>query len=72
MAGLWSAVLPADQVLPHAMQLAKRCAAQNSVPAMALNKTLLWRAPLSPEETHLIDSAGIAGLARASDAGEGA
>lgn len=69
--GLFAAILPQPEVFPYALQLAKRLAAQNSVLSMALNKALLWRTPTSPESTHLIDSACIAGLSSASDATEG-
>lgn len=71
LAPLWSKVLPANEVLSDAMQLAKRLAVQNSVLSMALNKALLWRTPSTPEKTHLLDSACVAASAQASDASEG-
>lgn len=71
MAPLFAAILPQSEVLPHSLNLAKRLAKQNSVLSMAINKSLLWRTPATPEETHLLDSACIAGLSRASDVAEG-
>lgn len=64
-------ILPADQVLPNAVKLAKRLAKENSPVSMALNKSLVWRAPDSPEATHLIDSMCIRATSASKDAKEG-
>lgn len=69
-APLWRDVLPAEEVLPTALALARRLAQENSVISMALNKTMIWRCPSTPEETHLLDSKGIFATARG-DATEG-
>lgn len=70
-AGLFNAILPAEAVLPRAVEVATKLATQNSVVSMALNKMLIWRTPASPEATHLLDSACIAATSKSADAKEG-
>jgi hypothetical protein len=64
-------ILPAPQVLPTALALAKRLAKENSSVSMALNKSLVWRTPESPEATHLLDSMCIRATSESKDAKEG-
>merc|ERR1719468_259814 len=69
--GLFNYVVPADQVLPKAMELAREVALTAPHSAM-LNKQLLIRNSLvSPEEAHLIESRAIHWAARQPDSMEG-
>lgn len=67
---LWREILPAEQVFPKSLELAKRLIKENSVVSMAIMKSLIYRAPDNPEETHLVDSQAIAATS-AGDAVEG-
>jgi enoyl-CoA hydratase/carnithine racemase len=60
LAPLWADVLdgPAE-VLPRALELAADIAARCSVVSTALIKNMMWRAPLDPEQHHLLDSIGV-------------
>jgi 1,4-dihydroxy-2-naphthoyl-CoA synthase len=68
---MFKEILPADQVLPVSLKLARRLAKENSPVSMALNKALVWRAPDSPEATHLLDSKCIRATSASKDAKEG-
>lgn len=69
--GLFNYVVPRDQVLPKALELAREvvlCAPHS----MMLNKQLLLRnANMSPEEAHLVESRAINWSAEHPDAREG-
>jgi len=67
---LWREIVPAEQVLPKALELAERLTKENSIVSMAITKSLVYRAPDNPEETHLLDSQAIAATS-AGDAVEG-
>jgi enoyl-CoA hydratase/carnithine racemase len=56
--GLFNDVVPADHVLPRALELAREIADHASPVALALSKALLWQGVVSgdPESTHLLDS----------------
>lgn len=45
-----------EDVLPRALQLATTVAEKTSILAGFMNRELMWRAPASAEETHLVDS----------------
>lgn len=68
---MFSQILPSDQVLSTSLSLAKRLSNQNSSISMALNKSLIWRSPDSPEATHLLDSMCIRATSDSKDAKEG-
>lgn len=70
-ASMFKSILPADQVFPTALTLAKRLSKENSPVSMALNKALVWRTPDSPEATHLLDSMCISATSASRDAKEG-
>lgn len=71
--GLFSRVLPAGQVLPAALDLAREMADGTSAVSVALAKALLHRglAEPTPEAVHLIDSRAFIWAGRAADAKEG-
>ena len=56
--GLFSHVLPQDQVLPKAMSIANEIAENSSPVSVALSKALLWHGlgEDDPQSVHLIDS----------------
>ncbi|TPX31847.1 hypothetical protein SmJEL517_g04933 [Synchytrium microbalum] len=60
-----------EQVLPAALALAREIGKENSATSMAMIKTLIWRNPGSPEETHLLDSKAMFTLGNGPDAKEG-
>lgn len=72
-ARLVSRVLPADEVLPAALALAREIADNTSAVSVALSRQLLWRmmGASSPLETHRIDSKCIFWMGRSPDAYEG-
>lgn len=53
---LFTEILPAEKVLPRALELADEIARNTSAVSTALMKDLMWRNPGSAEETHLLDS----------------
>jgi len=58
--GLFNHVVPASQVMPKALELAREMAANASPQSMALSKNLMMRSQLlSPEEAHLNESKAI-------------
>ena len=54
--GLFSEVLPAEKVLPRALEIAEDVAANTSVLCGKLMRDLIWRGGASAEEAHLLDS----------------
>jgi len=69
---LWKEIVPTEQVLPRALELAKRLTTENSLMAIAIMKAYAYRVPPTPEEAHLIDSQSLAAFAtQAPDAKEG-
>ena len=54
--GLFSECLPSEKVLPRALEIAQEVARNTSTLTNKLMRDLIWRAPGSAEETHLLDS----------------
>lgn len=71
--GLFSHVVPADQVLAKAMDIAREIAENTSAVSVALSKALLWHGlgDASPQHAHLIDSKCIHWMGKREDAYEG-
>ena len=72
-AGLVSRVLPPDELLPAARELASEIAANTSPVSVALTRHMLWKgldAP-SPMAAHRVESKGIYTRGRSDDAREG-
>ena len=73
IAGLYHSILPTrEEVFPAAFKLAKELAENTSQTAVAVAKGLVWHAPDSIEEAHILDSRAIRVLGAAGDAAEGA
>jgi enoyl-CoA hydratase/carnithine racemase len=72
-AGLVSRVVPAEQVLPAALGLAREIAENTSAVSVALARQLMWRmlGAASPLEAHRVDSKSIFWMGRSPDAYEG-
>jgi enoyl-CoA hydratase/carnithine racemase len=71
--GLFSYVLPADEVLPKAYAVAHEIADNTSATSVALSKALLWHGlgEKDPQSAHIIDSKCIHWCGRNPDAYEG-
>ncbi|MFP4258880.1 MAG: enoyl-CoA hydratase-related protein [Desulfovermiculus sp.] len=71
--GLFNYVLPAEDVLPKAMELAREIAENTSATSVALTKAMLWHglSEPDPQAAHLIDSWIFHWAGRQSDAREG-
>jgi len=71
--GLFNHVVPADQVLPKAMEIAREIADNTSAVSVALAKALLWHGlgQPDPQHAHIIDSKCIFWAGRGADAYEG-
>lgn len=71
--GLFNYVLPQEQVLPKAWELAREIAQHTSAMSVTLNKALLWRNQIQPDpqSVHLIDSQVFLWSGRQADAREG-
>ncbi len=71
--GLASRILPADQLLPAARELALEIAENTSAISVALSRQMLWRmlGVDHPMEAHKIESRAINALGKAPDAFEG-
>lgn len=54
--GLFSDILPTEQVLPRALELAAEIAENTSVVSTYLMREMIWRNPGTAEKTHLLDS----------------
>jgi enoyl-CoA hydratase/carnithine racemase len=72
-AGLFRAVLPAEQVLPAAYELAREIAGNTSPLSVAVTRQLMWRmlGADHPMEAHKLDSRAIDALGHGPDAREG-
>ncbi|MBU4565353.1 MAG: enoyl-CoA hydratase/isomerase family protein [Desulfarculus sp.] len=71
--GLFNYILPADQVLPKALELAQEIAANTSATSVALAKAMLWHglAEPDPQSVHLLDSKAMFWTGGQKDAAEG-
>ena len=69
--GLFSEVLPAEQVLPRALEIADDVARNTSLVSTHLMKDMMWRGYASAEETHLLDSKILWELFEGEDKKEG-
>jgi enoyl-CoA hydratase/carnithine racemase len=71
--GLVSEVLPHDDLLPRANELAREIAENTSAVSVALSRQMLWRmlGASHPMEAHRIDSRGIHFMGSSKDAREG-
>lgn len=71
--GLFNYVLPREEVLPKALELAQEIAQHTSAMSVTLNKALLWRVQTQPDpqSAHLIDSQVFLWAGRQADAREG-
>jgi enoyl-CoA hydratase/carnithine racemase len=71
--GLFNYLLPADEVLPKAVALAREIADNTSAMSVALSKALLWRglSEPDPQAAHLADSKVFLWCARQADVQEG-
>jgi enoyl-CoA hydratase/carnithine racemase len=71
--GLFNYVLPAERVLPKAMELAREIAENTSATSVALTKAMLWHGLSEPDAqaAHLIDSWIFHWAGRQADAKEG-
>jgi enoyl-CoA hydratase/carnithine racemase len=71
--GLFNYVLPSEEVLPKALEIAQEIAQNTSAMSVTLNKALLWRVQdqPDPQAAHLIDSQVFLWAGRSADAREG-
>lgn len=69
--GLFSEVVPGDQVLPTALKVAEDISANMSLTALGVMKDMLTYGPTSPEEAHLLESKMFSGLFEGPDVKEG-
>ena len=71
--GLVKEVVPPDQLMPRAREIAREIAENTSAVSVALARQMMWRmlGADHPMEAHKIDSRGIAQTGRAADAKEG-
>jgi len=71
--GLFNHIVPADQVLPKAMEIAREIAENTSAVSVALARALLWHgmAQPDPQHAHIIDSKCIFWAGRGADSYEG-
>ncbi|KAF7863952.1 hypothetical protein EAF04_006917 [Stromatinia cepivora] len=67
LSNLFSDILPPEQVLPCALELADDIAKNTSAVSTAVMKDLMWRGPGTAEETHLLDSKILLELFAADD-----
>jgi len=68
---LFSEILPPDQVLPRALELADEIAKNTSAVSTHLMKDMMWRNPGTAEQTHLLDSKILLELFEGKDKQEG-
>ncbi|KAM3067727.1 hypothetical protein ACMFMG_011463 [Clarireedia jacksonii] len=71
LSNLFSEILPAEQVLPRALELAADVARNTSAVSTTLMRDLMWRGPATVEETHLLDSKVLLELFEGEDKKEG-
>jgi enoyl-CoA hydratase/carnithine racemase len=71
--GLVKEVVPANELMPRAREIAREIADNTSAVSVALARQMMWRmlGADHPMEAHKIDSRGIAQTGRAADAKEG-
>ena len=71
--GLVKEVLPADRLLPRAMELAREIADHTAPVSVALTRQMLWRGLgyTHPMDAHKVDSRAILSRGRSGDAAEG-
>ncbi|TVS18366.1 MAG: enoyl-CoA hydratase [Gammaproteobacteria bacterium] len=71
--GLVKEVLPPDQLLPRAREIAREIAENTSAVSVALTRQMMWRllGADHPMEAHKVDSRAIYALGRTADAKEG-
>ena len=72
-AGLVSELLPPDQLLPRARELASEIAQNTSAMSIALSRQMLWKmlGASHPMEAHKVDSQAIAFMGKNADSYEG-
>jgi enoyl-CoA hydratase/carnithine racemase len=71
LSNLFSEILPADQVLPRALEIAGDIAQNTSLVSTKVMRDLMWRGPATAEETHLLDSRVLLELFGGEDKKEG-
>lgn len=71
LSSLFSEILPHEQVLPRALELANDIAQNTSAVSTAVMRDLMWKGPGTAEETHLLDSKVLLELFKAGDKNEG-
>ncbi|PQE33335.1 enoyl- hydratase isomerase protein [Rutstroemia sp. NJR-2017a WRK4] len=71
LSNLFSEILPADQVLPRALEIAADIAQNTSLVSTKVMRDLMWRGPATAEETHLLDSRVLLELFGGEDKREG-
>lgn len=69
--GIFSEVVPADEVLPTALKIADDIALNMSIPSYKVMKDLMTYGPTTPEEAHLLESKLFHDLVNGRDAKEG-
>jgi len=71
--GLFNYVVPKENVLPKALEIAKEIASNTSAVSVALNKALLWHGlgEKDPQSAHLVDSRCFYWAGKQDDAREG-
>lgn len=69
--GLFSEVLPAEKVLPRALEIADDVARNTSLVSTQVMKDMMWRGVSTAEETHLLDSKVLWELFEGEDKKEG-
>jgi enoyl-CoA hydratase/carnithine racemase len=71
--GLVSEVVPADQLLPRAREIAREIALNTSAVSVTMIRHMMWRllGADHPMEAHKLDSRGVYHLGQAADAREG-
>ncbi|KAF7888179.1 uncharacterized protein EAF02_002720 [Botrytis sinoallii] len=71
LSSLFSEIVPPEQVLPRALELANDIAQNTSAVSTAVMRDLMWKGPETAEETHLLDSKILLELFRSGDKNEG-
>ncbi|APA09431.1 hypothetical protein SS1G_12235 [Sclerotinia sclerotiorum 1980 UF-70] len=71
LSSLFSEILPPEQVLPRALELAGDISKNTSAVSTAVMKDLMWRGPSTAEETHLLESKILLELYDGEDKNEG-
>lgn len=71
LSSLFSEILPPEQVLPRALELANDIAQNTSAVSTAVMRDLMWKGPGTAEETHLLDSKVLLELFKSGDKNEG-